>query len=305
MALQSYIIRGGSEGRERLRLVARIMRPTTLALFERAGVRDGAICLDAGCGGGDVSLELARLVGARGCVVGIDLDAVKLEAARAEAAAAGLPNVEFRQADILADATPRTGFDVVYARFLLTHLRDPGRGAERLAAQLAPGGVLIVEDIDYSGHFIHPPSPAFAAYIDLYRRAALARGAHPDIGPRLPGLLQAAGLAPAEMQVVQPAALRGEVKLANAVTMEAIADSVLAAGLATRAEIDRIVDELYRLARDETTVMSIPRIVQTWGRKKASVAARLERNLGVHEKEAAVRLSAVRRATGGQSRTHR
>jgi hypothetical protein len=41
MTLQSYIIRGGIEGRERLRLVSRIMRPTTLALFERAGVRDG------------------------------------------------------------------------------------------------------------------------------------------------------------------------------------------------------------------------------------------------------------------------
>jgi ubiquinone/menaquinone biosynthesis C-methylase UbiE len=267
--LQSYIIRGGVEGRERLRLLARIMRPTTLALFERAGVRDGALCLDAGCGGGDVSLELARLVGTRGSVVGVDLDAVKVEAARAEAAAAGLTNVEFRQGDILAEHSPQRGFDVVYARFVLTHLREPGQAVERLRDLLAPGGVLIVEDIDYSGSFIHPPSPAFAAYVDLYRRTGLARGAHPDIGPRLPSLLEAAGLRPAEMYVVQPAALRGDVKLANAVTMEAIAESVLAANLATRAEIDEIVGALYRLAGDETTVMSAPRIVQTWGRKRA------------------------------------
>jgi ubiquinone/menaquinone biosynthesis C-methylase UbiE len=268
-ASQSYIIRGGIEGRERLRLIARIMRPTTLALFERAGVRDGAICLDAGCGGGDVSLELARLVGARGRVVGVDLDAVNLEAARAEAAAAGVANVEFRQGDILAQAAPPTGFGVVYARFLLTHLREPAQAVERLRDLLAPGGLLIVEDIDFSGHFSHPPSPAFAAYVDLYQRTALARGAHPDIGPQLPRLLDAAGLGPAEMYVVQPACLRGEVKLGNAVTMEAIAESVLAAGLATRAEIDRTIDELYRLARDETTVMSFPRIVQSWGRKPA------------------------------------
>jgi hypothetical protein len=112
--------------------------------------------------------------GARGCVVGVDLDAVKIEAARAEAVAAGVENVEFRQGE----------------------------------------------------------------------------------------------LAPAAMQVVQLAALRGEVKLINAVTMEAIAESVLAAGLATRAEIAAIVAELYRLGRDETTVMSIPRIVQSWGRKR-------------------------------------
>jgi 2-polyprenyl-3-methyl-5-hydroxy-6-metoxy-1,4-benzoquinol methylase len=70
-ASQSYIIRGGIEGRERPRLIARIMRPTALALFERVGVRDGATCLDAGCGGGDGSFELARLIAARGRVVGI------------------------------------------------------------------------------------------------------------------------------------------------------------------------------------------------------------------------------------------
>ena len=33
-----YLIRGGIEGRERLRVLGRVMRPTTLALLERAGV---------------------------------------------------------------------------------------------------------------------------------------------------------------------------------------------------------------------------------------------------------------------------
>jgi hypothetical protein len=51
--------------------------------------------------------------------------------------------------------------------------------------------------------------------------------------------------------------------------MEAIADAVIAAGLATGEEIEGIVDELHRLARDETTVMSTVRIVQAWGRKPA------------------------------------
>ena len=268
MALQSYIIRGGIEGRERLRMIARVMLPLTMPLLARAGVREGMACLDAGCGGGDVSVELARLVGPNGRVVGVDLDEVKLGMARAEAAAIGLGNLEFRREDVLA-AAPAAAFDVVYARFLLTHLREPARAVERLRDLLAPGGTLIVEDIDYSGHFIHPPSAALDAYVDLYRRTAAARGAHPDIGPRLPLLLEAAGLAPAEMHVVQPAGLRGEVKLLNAITMEAIANAVLAAGFATAAEIDAIVDELYRIGRDETTVMSVVRIVQAWGRKRA------------------------------------
>jgi ubiquinone/menaquinone biosynthesis C-methylase UbiE len=269
MTMPSYIIRGGQAGRERLRLLARVMQPTTAALFERAGLREGLRCLDAGCGGGDVSFDLARLVGPKGRVVGIDLDEGKLAAARAEAAAAGLANVEFRAADLVGGDLPQPGFDLVYARFLLTHLREPQPALERLCGLLAPGGLMIVEDIDFSAHFSHPPSWAHAAYVDLYRRAALARGVHPDIGPRLPGMLESAGLAPAEMHVVQPASLRGEVKLLSAVTMEAIADAVIAAGLATGEEIEGIVDELHRLARDETTVMSTVRIVQAWGRKPA------------------------------------
>jgi hypothetical protein len=33
-----YVIRGGLEGRERLRVLSRIMQPTTRALFERVAV---------------------------------------------------------------------------------------------------------------------------------------------------------------------------------------------------------------------------------------------------------------------------
>ena len=41
-----YLIRGGIAGRERLRVLARVMRPGTLALLERAGVTAGLRCLD-------------------------------------------------------------------------------------------------------------------------------------------------------------------------------------------------------------------------------------------------------------------
>ena len=90
MRRASYIIRGGVSGRERLRILARVMRPSTLALLARVGVRPGMHCLDVGCGGGDVTADLARLVGGEGRVVGFDLDEVKLEIARAEASA-GVP----------------------------------------------------------------------------------------------------------------------------------------------------------------------------------------------------------------------
>jgi cyclopropane fatty-acyl-phospholipid synthase-like methyltransferase len=42
-----------------------------MSLFDRLGLRDGTICLDVGCGGGDATLELARRVAPTGRVVGV------------------------------------------------------------------------------------------------------------------------------------------------------------------------------------------------------------------------------------------
>jgi hypothetical protein len=151
---------------------------------------------------------------------------------------------------------------VAYARFLLTHLADPP--AALMA--LRPGGAVVVEDIDFAGHFCHPDCPALWRYVELYTRAVRRAGGYPTIGPRLPGLLADVGCERVQVNVVQPAGLDGEVKLVNPVTMENIADAVLAAGCVTRGEVDRVVAELYAFARDPRTVMSIARVVQAWGR---------------------------------------
>src|SRR3954471_25046910 len=95
-----YVIRGGAEGRERLRLLAQVMAPSSRALLAEAGVTAGAICLDLGCGGGDVALELARAAGPAGRVLGVDLDPVKIDIARAESAEKGVSNVTFETRDL-------------------------------------------------------------------------------------------------------------------------------------------------------------------------------------------------------------
>lgn len=257
-----YVIRGGVAGRERLRVLARVLRPTTLALFERVGIPTGATCLDVGCGGGDVTLDLARCVGAPGRVVGVDLDETKLALARQDAA--GLGNVEFRALDIRTQDLGER-FDLVYARFLLTHLPDPAGALTAFVRHLRPGGRVVVEDVDFAGSFTLPESRAFRRYCELYCAASRRRGGDPDIGPRLPLLLADAGLTDVQATSVQPLGTSGEVKLINPITMENIADSVVADGLATRAEVSEIVAELYRFAADPRTVAGLPRIVQAWG----------------------------------------
>jgi SAM-dependent methyltransferase len=263
MQQKHYIIRGGEEGRSRLLVLARIMRPTTLRLLDQAGIRPGMNCLEIGCGSGDVAFDLAQMVGPEGRVVATDIDEIKLQLARREAEEHRLANLEFRLADISEEELEN--FDFVFARFLLTHLINPQKVLEKVRQAIRPGGALAVEDVDFRGHFCYPESTAFSRYVELYTETAKRRGADPNIGPRLPGLLVNAGFQTVQIKVVQLAGMSDESKLMAPVTMENIADSVLTERLASHAEVDELVHELYEFAHDPHTIISGPRVIQTWG----------------------------------------
>src|SRR4249920_3213666 len=91
-----YVIRGGEEGRARLSVIGDALAASTAALLESANLGAGMRCLDLGCGGGDVTLMMARAVGPGGHVVGIDMDGVKVRLAQQDARDQRLGHVEFR-----------------------------------------------------------------------------------------------------------------------------------------------------------------------------------------------------------------
>ena len=266
MEAEKYVIRGGVEGRDRLRLLSEVMGPWTRALLAEVGIPAGSVCLDIGCGGGDVSRELARAAGPQGRVIGVDLDEVKLDIARRECAEQGISNVAFEVRDIV-DWEPGEPIDVVYARFLLTHLTNPVRVVSAMRRHLRPGGVMIVEDIDFRGHFAEPDCPALRRFVELYTQVVQSRGADPDIGPRLPGLLREAGLEDVRMRLVQPAAMEGGIKILTGVTLESISEAVLSAGLISEDELRETIRDLYAFALDPRTVLGGPRVFQVWGRR--------------------------------------
>ncbi|HZO57300.1 MAG TPA: methyltransferase domain-containing protein [Bryobacteraceae bacterium] len=268
MAGSHYIIRGGVEGRERLRILARVMQSSTHSLLHRAGIRPGMSCLEIGCGGGDLAFDMARMVGPAGRVVGTDIDEAKLGLARKESAELQLNNIDFQFQDITT-TDPEGEFDLIHARFVLTHLMDPAQALTRMRRALRKGGVVVVEDIDFRGYFCYPESPAFWRYVELYTETVRRRGADPSIGPRLPSLLADAGFSDVQMNIVQPAGTKGEVKLLTPLTMENIADAVVAEGLADVEEIEGLVTRLYEHARTDGTIGCTPRIVEAWGRQQS------------------------------------
>ena len=72
----------------------------------------------------------------------IDLSRASLAYATRKATELGVPNVLFRQADILDVARLETSFDLIVSSGVLHHMRDPVAGLRALLGVLAPGGML-------------------------------------------------------------------------------------------------------------------------------------------------------------------
>jgi len=263
--MTDYVIRGGKPGYDRLLLLARERWPDTRTLLERAGVSAGMRCIDVGCGGGEVTMEIARLVAPGGSVVGVDMDEVKLALARHAAAARELGNVEFRALDV-RDWDEPGGYDVVYTRFLLQHLSQPDSLLRRMWSAIAEGGVLIVEDADFDGWCCDPPNEGFALFTDAYQRVLQRRGGDHAIGRKLHRYFLAAGIPDPQMMLVQPVH-QGEAKTLAWSTLEATADAIIAEGLTTADELAGALSSLRAFTDDPRTLICGPRVFQLWCRR--------------------------------------
>jgi SAM-dependent methyltransferase len=267
--MSGYVLRGGDEGAKRLQLLARLKWPTTRRVLHRVGLRRGLRCLDVGCGIGEVTMLMAGWVGSEGRAVGIDANPAYVEMARQQARRLSL-NAEFRCGHA-ADLADEAAFDLVFARFLLCHLPEPARVIERMVRAARPGGIVVGEDLDFSGHFCYPQCHAFQRYVKLFTEAVARNGGDALIGPRLLGLWLDAGLKNVRLHVVQPTFWQGEGKLMAQVTLEHTREKLLAAGLIAAAELDSLLVELDAFARTPRTILSMPRIFQVWGRKPLAV----------------------------------
>jgi ubiquinone/menaquinone biosynthesis C-methylase UbiE len=115
-------------------------RAATELVVRGAGLAPGMKVLDLASGTGEPALSVARAVGPQGRVVATDLVPQMLEAARQNAAAQGLDNLEFRTAD--AESLPFSDgeFDRVTCRFGIMFFPDIPKAMAEVRRVLKPGG---------------------------------------------------------------------------------------------------------------------------------------------------------------------
>ncbi len=154
----------------------------------------------------------------------------------------------------------------MYSRFLLSHLSDPKTVLRSIRRALRTGGLLLIEDTDFSGHFCYPPSRYFNKYVSLYQHLLKKRGADANIGQKLMGLLHEAGFADVAFQISQPAHTGGEGKRMAEITFDGISKALLEEGLLSAEQAWVIHSGLVKFREQSDSVMSLPRIFQMSGR---------------------------------------
>lgn len=264
----SYIIEGGFEGKKRLEVLAELLNASTHAFLASRGPLSDKRFLDVGSGGGSVSVMVSGMVGPQGHVTAIDFDQDIIDLCIADARHLKIGNITYRTLDAHA-LDYAEEFDVGYARFLLSHLQHPGKVLHRMIESLKQGGRIFIEDIDFSGHFCHPPSRAFDTYVSWFATAAANNGQDPHIGQKLFRLLRDESLLDdVRVCLFQPCYADGKGKQMAFLTLERIQETILQQGLADATTIKDVLAELGRLAEDKGAIISLPRIFQVSGVRK-------------------------------------
>jgi ubiquinone/menaquinone biosynthesis C-methylase UbiE len=211
------------------------------AYLDLLGLRPDEQVLDAGCGTGVVTRDVARRVAPGGRAVGLDPSPGLLAVARELAERDGLAGlVELRQGDVRALPFGDAEFDAVLAVTVLSHVPDGAAAVPELVRVARPGGRVGIFDLDTDSFIIAHPDRA------LTRRIV---GAHSDhavidgwLSRRLPGLLQAAGCAAVEVRAFTP--LERDPAGFYAGTAERAAEIAVKTSVITEDERRRWLDEL-------------------------------------------------------------
>ena len=234
---------------ERQRLLAEVLGPPTREALGRLPRMPNCKVLDLGCGQGNTTRLLAEVLDPAVCV-GLEYDPALVD--YAETRPDNPSQVSFQQGDATQLPFEDASFDVVFCRYLLIHMSDPGRVVSEMLRVVRPGGYAVAYEGDFIVEFSEPPCEALKSLNTLWQGLFQ----NPSAGRKLVRYFREAGgsivQAGAVMQLDHGAHV---VKRVYRLTAEAIGPVGATRGLLTQAEVTSMIEELARLEADRDSVL--------------------------------------------------
>lgn len=262
---KKYIINGGIAGSERLKKLTKATWETTKYYLLKAGLKENMSVLDVGCGNGLITKKIQKITGHLNESWAIDFDAEIIEIAKEKHKK---KRIRFLNHDISKEDFKFTKkFDFIIIRFLLTHVSNPEDVLKRTRKMLKKGGILYLEDIDFSGYFSYPQNDAFDRYVGLYKSLAITKGGDPYIGKKLYQLMKNENLNDIKVNSSNICYSKGVGKQIAQITLEEIYNSGLENNLINKKEGNKTIEELKKYTKQENSIISLPRIFYCSGIK--------------------------------------
>jgi len=176
----------------------------TAFLAETLAPRPGNRILDVGCGEGLAQVAIGRLHISQLRLVGIDLAASKVAAARQETISHN-QRVGFAAADARRLPFKDGVFDSIYCVAVLQHIDEIDTAVREFARVTVPRGRVLAVEPDNSARYGFSSTPAgrraFELSAQFFIALAGARGDRSAIGPNLPGMFARHGIDPLSVRL--------------------------------------------------------------------------------------------------------
>jgi SAM-dependent methyltransferase len=179
----TYTFGDDDRAADRLTLLARAFAPSSHEFLDGLGAAGEPLCaVDLGCGLAHTT-ELLTATVAAGSTVGLEASPRLLARARARA-----PWLELYRHDVTRAPFPVGGIELLYGRFLLTHLSSPVAALEAWSRAACPNARLALEETAE----LRSEDPVFARYYELVAALQRHHGQDAQIGARLDAVAERA-----------------------------------------------------------------------------------------------------------------
>jgi len=242
-----YAFGDGPAAARRLDLLAELFEPASRTFLERvAGLdRRTGLAVDLGCGTGHTTRLVAEVL-TPDRTVGLDQSEFFVALA-ARSAGPATPGVGFAVHDVTRVPFPCPPADVCYGRLLLSHLPDPGAVLAAWATQLAPGGLLLADEVER----IHTDLPALRGYLEVAGALLGTRGHTLEVGQVLARLPDPPGLVRRDDRIGHLAPPPDRAAAMFALNLAVWRGEAVRAGVASAGQLDRLAGDLAAVVDGE------------------------------------------------------
>ncbi len=249
----NYFLSTNDQARERLTLQHQLYVKSSVNLLHEAGIRPGMKGLEIGCGAGDMTRELARLLAGEGSLLATDYS--EEQVAYVEKNTCDFENIRYKVWDVNQLSELNETFDFIYCRMVLHHLVDASAAMLQMKKCLNPGGVILCEEPSlFDSVICYPESQALRQFVHYVQNSFIRNAKDYKIAYKMEQEFKALGLNILHHGLFEPLLTTADEKMIYAMALNDISNQLIASNSADREDINALSKKLIELAKSDTSL---------------------------------------------------